>query len=269
MTADPSGTPAASGAPTGPGTLVAPGVHRLGDRAVSFYLVEDPAGLLLVDAGLPGHHAALASRLAALGATTADLRAVLLTHGHPDHTGLAARLRAEAGTEILVHAADAPILRDGPRSALKHARPARSAVPYLLRRPAAIRAPLHMARQGAFTAPPVAEVTALDGDGAHAGLPGRPRAVALPGHTPGSVAYLFPGRGLLFTGDALVTHDGLTGVHGPGLVCRGFTHDGPAALASLDRLAALPPSLLLPGHGEPFAGGPHAAADHARAAGLR
>jgi hypothetical protein len=33
----------------------APGVTRLGDRQVNFYLLEDPDGLVLVDGGLPGH----------------------------------------------------------------------------------------------------------------------------------------------------------------------------------------------------------------------
>jgi len=91
--------------------------------------------------------------------------------------------------------------------------------------------------------------------------------VALPGHTQGTVAYHFPALGVLFTGDALVTREDLTGHTGPSLVSRGFTHDSAAALASLDRLAQLPMALLLPGHGEAFAGGPRAAAAQARQAG--
>ncbi len=70
-------------------------------------------------------------------------------------------------------------------------------------------------------------------------------------HTPGSVAYLFADRGLLFTGDALVTYDGITGYRGPGVVSRAFTHDSRAALASLTALDAIDAGLLLPGHGEP------------------
>ncbi len=73
---------------------------------------------------------------------------------------------------------------------------------------------------------------------------------------------------MLFTGDALVTREDMTGHTGPSLVSRGFTHDGAAALASLDRLAELPPALLLPGHGPAFADGPQAAATQARHVGL-
>jgi hypothetical protein len=49
-------------------SLVVPGVHRLGDDTVSFYLIEDGQELLLVDAGLPRHTAGVteAVRLARL-----------------------------------------------------------------------------------------------------------------------------------------------------------------------------------------------------------
>ncbi|MFI6084797.1 MBL fold metallo-hydrolase [Streptomyces sp. NPDC051217] len=248
---------------------VAPGVDRLGDRVVNFYLVEDPDGLVLVDAGLPAHLGQLNAHLAASGRSLADIRAVLLTHGHPDHTGLAHPLQ-QAGADIWVHQQDAAILRDGPRSALRHARPERSMLPYLLRRPAAITTPLHLARKGAFTAPAVPGVRVFGADRRLEDVPGAPRAVALPGHTPGSTAYLFPERGLLFTGDALVTHDGLTGRTGPSLVCRGFTHDSGAALAALDRVDELTDvTRLLPGHGRPVDGDPRAATRQARRSGPR
>jgi glyoxylase-like metal-dependent hydrolase (beta-lactamase superfamily II) len=255
----------------GPGQQVAPGVHRLGDKVVNFYLVDQPGGLVLIDAGFPGHLSQLRRHLAEAGHSLGDIRAVLLTHAHPDHTGLASTLQ-EAGTQVWVHQQDAAILQHGPRSALRLAKPERSMLPYLLRRPAAIGTPLHLARKGAFTAPKVPSVHTFSADQRLEGVPGSPQAVALPGHTLGSTAYLFADRGLLFTGDALVTYDGLTGYTGPTLACRGFTHNSAAALAALDRLDGLDgldAAILLPGHGQPFAAGPHAAAQQARQAGLR
>ncbi|MFD9735800.1 MBL fold metallo-hydrolase [Umezawaea sp. NPDC059074] len=242
---------------------VAPGVDRLGDTAVNFYLVHHPDGLVLVDAGLPGHLGQLQAHLASTGHTLADVKAVLLTHAHPDHTGLVTALH-EAGAAVWVHALDAPILADGPRSALRHAKPERSLLPYLLRRPSALGTPLHLARHGGFTAPAFPHARTFLGDRTFDDLPGGPRALAVPGHTLGSVAYAFPDLGLLFTGDALVTRDSTTGHRGPGTVCRGFTHDSAAALAALDRLDAFPDAVLLPGHGDPLTGDVLAATAAAR-----
>ena len=242
---------------------VASGVHRLGDHVVNFYLIEDPDGLVLVDAGTPAHLAQLRALLAGLGRSLTDVRAALLTHGHADHTGLAHALR-EAGSELWIHERDAAILRDGPRSANRHAKPERSMVPYLLRRPSALAVPLRLARDGAFTAPGVPGARTFDADQVLKDVPGAPRAVALPGHTPGSTAYLFADRGLLFTGDALVTADGFTDHTGPTIVSRCFTHDSGAALDALDRLDELTAKLLLPGHGEPFTGSVRAATRQAR-----
>ena len=242
---------------------VAPGVHRLGDRSVNFYLIENPDGLILIDAGLPAHREQLSGQLASLGRSPTDVRAVLLTHGHLDHTGLAHNLQ-QAGAAIWIHQLDDAILRDGPRSGNRYAKPERSMLPYLLRRPSALALPLRLARAGGFTAPAVQDARAFDGDRVLEDLPGAPQAVALPGHTPGSVAYLFAGRGLLFTGDALVTEDQFSGRTGPTIVSRCFTHDSRAALAALDRLDELTADLLLPGHGAPFTDGIRTATGQAR-----
>ncbi|MFJ1748239.1 MBL fold metallo-hydrolase [Streptomyces sp. NPDC088116] len=246
---------------------VAPGVHLLGDHGVNFYLIEGADGLVLVDAGLPSHLEQLRGLLSGLGRSLSDVRAVLLTHGHLDHTGLARPLQ-EAGAAIWIHGPDAVILRDGPRSAMRHARPERSMLPYLLRRPSALALPLRLARAGAFTAPAVRGARVFDADQVLDDVPGAPQAVVLPGHTPGSAAYLFADRRLLFTGDALVTEDGFAGRTGPTLVSRCFTHDSRAALAALDRLDELKADLLLPGHGAPFGDGVRAATRRAREAGV-
>jgi glyoxylase-like metal-dependent hydrolase (beta-lactamase superfamily II) len=98
-------------------------------------------------------------------------------------------------------------------------------------------------------------------------LPRAPEAIPVPGHTPGSTAFAWPAYGALFTGDALVTADGLSGGTGPRLVSRGFTHDSGAArdsLSEIGRLDGYP--VLLPGHGEPLtAGAATAAAEALRA----
>ncbi|MCT9113265.1 MBL fold metallo-hydrolase [Streptomyces mirabilis] len=248
-------------------TQVAPGVHRLGDHGVNFYLIEDPDGLVLVDAGVPAHLKQLRTLLAGLGRSVADVRAVLLTHGHPDHTGLAHTLQ-EAGADLWIHKRDAAILRDGPRSAMRHAKPERSMLPYLLRRPSALALPLRLARTGAFTAPAVRGARVFDAGQVLEDVPGAPQTVVLPGHTPGSTAYFFTDRGLLFTGDALVTADGFSDRTGPTIVSRCFTHDSRAALTALDRLDELTADLLLPGHGEPFTDGVRTATRQARQYGV-
>ncbi|MEZ2389733.1 hypothetical protein AB6813_09300 [bacterium RCC_150] len=61
---------------------------------------------------------------------------------------------------------------------------------------------------------------------------------------------------MVFTGDALVTHDGLVGHTGTGPQIIGpvFAHDTARARGSLAALTSVDAGLVLPGHGEPFHG---------------
>ena len=240
-----------------------PGVYRLGDTAVNFYVIDHGDRLVLVDAGLPAHRSQLDGLLSQLGRRPSDISAVLITHAHPDHLGLAARLQAD-GAEIWVHQADQAALAD-PRHATRYAKPERALLPYLLRRPAALALPLHLARSGAFGEEPVTTPRVFAARGELAGVPGGPEAIPVPGHTPGSTAFAWAAHGAVFTGDALITADGLTGGTGPRLVSRGFTHDSAAALSSLEILAGLADyQVLLPGHGDPVMTGVAGAAREAR-----
>jgi glyoxylase-like metal-dependent hydrolase (beta-lactamase superfamily II) len=244
--------------------LVAPGIYRLGDSTVNFYLVERDDKLVLVDAGLPTHHGQVVALVAALGWSMRDITDVLLTHAHPDHVGIAARIQNETGARIWAQAADAPIVSD-PKSLSKHWKAERSMLGYIMRRPAMLSVPIHLGVSGAFKPEAVARVSAFEG-GDVLPVPGAPRSIAVPGHTSGSAAFLFPG--VIFTGDALVTRDDLVGRSGPRMVARAFTQSGTQALASIESLASLPADLLLPGHGDPYPGGIAAAARAAVAAGI-
>jgi glyoxylase-like metal-dependent hydrolase (beta-lactamase superfamily II) len=87
-------------------------------------------------------------------------------------------------------------------------------------------------------------------DGATLDLPGSPRIVHLPGHTPGSAAIHVPAVDALFVGDALTTRNVLTGETGVRIAP--FTLDPEAARASWQRLDGIDARWLLVGHGDPW-----------------
>ena len=74
---------------------LAPSLHRLGDRRVGVYLVEEAGSVTVIDAGVPGYFDELSTELAAMGRTLDDIDALVLTHGHSDHIGFAERLRLD------------------------------------------------------------------------------------------------------------------------------------------------------------------------------
>ncbi len=236
------------------------GVVRLGTRFVNWYLVADEAGVTVVDAAVPGYRPQLEPGLALIGRGVGDIRAVLLTHGDADHTGLASAIHAETAAPIHAHAGDRELLRNP-----KPKKTDGSLLGALLH-PGPWQVLVHLVRNGAMRPPKVTEITELQ-DGAQLDVPGRPRVAHTPGHTPGHVIYHFPEHGALFVGDALCTWDIVSGKRGPSLMPRSMNVSTAQARDSLARVEEVDAQLVLAGHGEPWTGGAAAAAAKARAAG--
>lgn len=233
---------------------LAPHLHRIGNDIVAAYLVVLPEGITVIDAGLPGHIADLRAELAALGRSLTDIKGVVLTHGDSDHLGFAESLRREYGIPVFIHAADADRARGGEK-------------PKTPMGPARIGATLgffaYALRKRGWRTHHLQDVVEV-ADGDVLDLPGSPQIIGMPGHSPGSIAVHVAAVEAVFVGDALTTRHVLTGR--AGAQPAPFTDEPAQALASLDRLAAIDATWVLPGHGTPWHGSPADAARQVRAA---
>lgn len=217
------------------------GVTRLGSRYVNWYVIAEEGRATVVDAGVAGYRRQLGPPL------EGQVAAVVLTHAHADHVGVAELLRTELGVPVYVHEADAELARTAKRQG-KNEASMLSALPH----PAVWRLLIELLRNGGAKPRPIRELqTFADGD--ELDVPGRLCVLHTPGHTAGHCALLADGPAVLFAGDAICSLNPVTGATGPQLMPNAFTRDVEQALASLDRLADPRASVLLPGHGDPIA----------------
>lgn len=253
--------------------------------ANNVYVLRGPDGALCIDAG-PDYEGAwqeLTARLAAHSLDITDVRAVLLTHAHIDHAGLAARWQA-AGVPVYVgHGDEHGLALDAAERAALRERTAAALIAHGVPESLAFIAarldrrassPNHDPRatpsrdgpptSSTVTWPGPLRMTPMrpdallrDGDEVTAaGL--RLRVIACPGHTPGTIMLQDVATGDLYTGDHLL----------PGTVATvGIQFDGPERrpsmppfIRSLERLRTHPPTRAWPGHGAPIADAAAAAA---------
>ncbi|HXW00914.1 MAG TPA: MBL fold metallo-hydrolase [Anaerolineae bacterium] len=179
---------------------IAPGVHAIPLGGVNAFLLETEDGLVLIDTGLPNSTAKILKAVQALGNQPGDIRHILITHCHWDHTGSLAELKQETGAPAYMHPTDAALLRAG-----ETMRPFQAG-------PGLVNGIIYRLFQLFLKSTPIAplpiEYEVQDGEG----LPwaGGLRAIHAPGHTAGQLAFLWPHYGgVLFAADTANTVLGL------------------------------------------------------------
>jgi glyoxylase-like metal-dependent hydrolase (beta-lactamase superfamily II) len=226
------------------------------------YALDSERGPVLIDAGWEHEEAwtALRDGLATLGLDIGEVYGVVVTHHHPDHAGLAGRVRETSGAWIAMHEADAKIVRTFREMAATEG--ARRTWDLAALRSAGANeeelaeyseAGSHRGRSIDPPAQPDREV----GDGELIDLPGRKlRVVWTPGHSPGHICLHLEDAGRLFTGDhvlpRITPHIGLYPYDWPDVDPLGDYLESLARVADLG--AAAGATDALPAHEHRFSG---------------
>jgi glyoxylase-like metal-dependent hydrolase (beta-lactamase superfamily II) len=233
-----------------------PGIHGplAGDELDGYvqsgvYLIRGQGENMLIDTGnwtLPEHDNGMGDFLVnLLDKEKNDLKYILITHFHYDHTGNAKMLKERYGAMVVCHPADKPIIED----------------------PMIITRPENLTRFGVTPEEVVADFNLKEGESLGLSDPGiietywnfpvevdvdvedgdilefgglKVEIVHLPGHCPGHIGVWNPHTGTLYSGDLL---------HYPTPLGPSPIGDAKAHWNSIQRCLAIKPQLLLEGHG--------------------
>jgi glyoxylase-like metal-dependent hydrolase (beta-lactamase superfamily II) len=219
-------------------------------RYVLVYAFETDGGPYLIDAGWNTDDAyqTLVSGLEEAGQSITDVQGVLVTHIHPDHYGLAGRIREASGAWVALHPADAALIEaryDHPEALLEK-------LAAMLRRDGAPEEEVTTLQQASmpirgyvWAATP--DILMEDGDTPE--VPGWDlTAIWTPGHSPGHLCFYEPRHELMLSGDHVLPR--IT----PNISFHPQAGPDPLGdfLGSLDKVAAYRTSEVLPAHEHRF-----------------
>ncbi|KAA0234294.1 MAG: Hydroxyacylglutathione hydrolase [Acidimicrobiales bacterium] len=216
----------------------------------SYFLADEPVTVVDAGLGMGDSLARLESTLASAGVTLADVKRLVITHGHPDHFGGAAEVAAGSGATILASEAELAKLQGGYDRGLGQTLLASLGVPEEII--ASARFFLEAASTWIKPLTGLDVVSLSDGDRLRCG--DRDIVVLVSsGHARGHVSLWDADNRILLSGDHLLAeitpNPTLEPDAGSELFRRRSLEE---YLASLDRYVELDPLLVLPGHGPPF-----------------
>jgi glyoxylase-like metal-dependent hydrolase (beta-lactamase superfamily II) len=208
---------------------IAPNIYLVPRIVANSYLIEEPAGLTLIDAALPGNAKKIARFILSLGHPITDLKQIIITHADIDHYGSLEPLRRASGAAVAASAVEADAMVVGKSSRVII--------------PTSLREKLMRVMMQFFKAPPVRVDDVLT-DGMEMPLLGGLQVLATPGHTPGHISLWAPQPMILFSGDSIMLPPNQL------IPSQGTLNwDQSQSNASFRLQAGLQPAAVLGGHG--------------------
>jgi glyoxylase-like metal-dependent hydrolase (beta-lactamase superfamily II) len=172
-------------------TQIVPSVYKIPLGMVNAFLI-DTGDLTLIDTGVADSANDILDAVREIGRRPSDVDRIVVTHCHADHTGSLAKLKGATGAPAYMHADDAALVREG--QADRPMEPAPGLIPRLITKV--------LMRGGPMTTQP-ADIEYEVADGDELDVAGGLRAVHVPGHCAGQLAFLWPRHGgVLFVADA-------------------------------------------------------------------
>jgi metallo-beta-lactamase class B len=98
--------------PTEPFKMIG-NVYYVGTDGLASYLITSPQGHILVDTVMPEATSQIKANIEKLGFKVTDIKYLLNTHAHIDHTGGLAEMKAASGAQLVAGEADKPLLEGG------------------------------------------------------------------------------------------------------------------------------------------------------------
>ena len=172
---------------------------------VNAYAIEADGGILLLDCGTDWEPGRLALRqgLEAVGLDETAVHTLVVTHLHPDHVGMSARLVSELGCRFVMHDRASTLVdryNDSPGYAerLKSIGHTHGVPDSVIAAATQVRRPDYM--------PPIEppDHTVADGDEIELGGGRRLSVVHTPGHEPAHICLRDSRTGILFSGDHIL-----------------------------------------------------------------
>jgi glyoxylase-like metal-dependent hydrolase (beta-lactamase superfamily II) len=211
-------------------THIIPNVYQItNQRANSFLIVEDT--LTLIDTGVPGNTKVLVDCIRTLDRYPEEIKLIILTHNHFDHTGGLTGLRKLTRAEVAAPKIDFTLD--------KHIIPYPAYVNVFLSLPGFSL----MKKRWILT---VKDVDVLLYGGEEFPVLGGLQVIPTPGHTAGSISLYAPQKKLLFIADAINKRHGLY------LPLKTATTDISQAIASIEKMTQLDVETICFGHGRPI-----------------
>lgn len=88
-------------------------IYYVGTDGIAVYIIKTSGGLILMDTALPQSTGMLKDNIAKLGFKESDIKIILNTHAHFDHTGGFAEIKKDTGAQLIAGLRDKPLLEAG------------------------------------------------------------------------------------------------------------------------------------------------------------